>query len=46
MYSAIVLAGGSGTRMKNNIPKQYMLLAGKPIIMHTLERLDMIDSIE
>lgn len=41
----VLLAGGSGTRMKNPMPKQYMLLAGKPVIMHTLERIDAIDQI-
>ena len=45
MYSAILLAGGLGSRIKNDVPKQFILLAGKPIIMHTLERLEKIDSI-
>lgn len=45
MYSVVLLAGGKGSRMKNSIPKQYMLLAGKPVIMHTLERIDTIDEI-
>ena len=45
-YSLILLSGGTGTRMNNNIPKQYMMLAGKPIIMHTLERIDKIESID
>ena len=34
----IVAAGGSGTRMKSDIPKQFMLLANKPIILHTIQR--------
>lgn len=34
---AIVVAGGSGTRMKSELPKQFIKLAGKPILMHTLE---------
>ena len=34
---AIIVAGGVGTRMKSNIPKQFMLLKGKPILMHTIE---------
>ena len=45
MYSVVLLAGGKGSRMMNSIPKQYMLLAGKPVIMHTLERIDTIDEI-
>lgn len=45
MYSVVLLAGGKGSRMKNSIPKQYMLLSGKPVIMHTLERIDTIKEI-
>lgn len=37
-YWAIVPAAGSGSRMNNNRPKQYLHLHGKPIIQHTLER--------
>lgn len=33
---AIVFAGGSGTRMGNAIPKQFMEVAGCPILAHTL----------
>ncbi|MDR1616650.1 MAG: 2-C-methyl-D-erythritol 4-phosphate cytidylyltransferase [Syntrophomonadaceae bacterium] len=45
-YSAIILAGGAGTRMKQASPKQFLLLAGKPMFMHTLERLEKISSIK
>lgn len=34
---AIIVAGGSGTRMQSELPKQFLLLAGKPILMHTIE---------
>jgi 2-C-methyl-D-erythritol 4-phosphate cytidylyltransferase len=33
---ALIVAGGTGTRMGSEIPKQFLLLAGKPILMHTL----------
>ncbi|NLJ91378.1 MAG: 2-C-methyl-D-erythritol 4-phosphate cytidylyltransferase [Clostridiales bacterium] len=33
---AIVLAAGSGSRMKSNTPKQYMDLGGKPVIYYSL----------
>ena len=45
-YTFILLSGGIGKRMQNSIPKQYMLLAGKPMIMHVLEKIDEIDEIE
>ncbi len=45
MYSAILLSGGKGTRVKKEIPKQYLLLAGKPIIMHSLERIDQLSEV-
>jgi len=45
MISFILLSGGSGTRMNKPIPKQYLLLAGKPVIIHILERIDDIAEI-
>lgn len=36
--AAVVVAGGSGKRMKAGIPKQFIMLKGKPILIHTLER--------
>lgn len=46
MYSAIILAGGSGSRMHQSMPKQFLALAGKPMILHTLERLERIGTID
>jgi len=40
MNLAVVLSGGTGARMGADIPKQYMELAGKPILVHTLEQLE------
>jgi len=34
----IVVAGGKGTRMGTEIPKQFLELNGKAIILHTLEK--------
>jgi 2-C-methyl-D-erythritol 4-phosphate cytidylyltransferase len=34
---AIIVAGGTGTRMGNNIPKQFMLLNGKPVLYYSLK---------
>lgn len=35
----IVPAAGSGSRMQSNTPKQYLSLAGDPVLSHTLKRL-------
>jgi len=35
---AIIVAGGAGSRMKSEIPKQFIELGGLPILMHTLNR--------
>jgi len=31
------MAGGTGTRMKSQVPKQFLLLKGIPVLMHTME---------
>lgn len=36
-FTLIVVAGGSGKRMLTETPKQFLLLAGKPILMRTIE---------
>ncbi len=46
MVSAILLAGGAGKRMHQSVPKQFLPLAGRPMIFHTLERFERIDTIE
>lgn len=35
---ALIVAGGSGLRMGTTVPKQFLLLNGKPVLMHTIER--------
>ena len=32
----VVVAGGSGSRMGGNLPKQFMLLDGQPILARTI----------
>ena len=34
---AVIVAGGSGTRMGNVIPKQFLLLKGKPLLWYTID---------
>jgi 2-C-methyl-D-erythritol 4-phosphate cytidylyltransferase len=33
---ALIVAGGKGTRIKSKLPKQFLALAGIPILMHTI----------
>ena len=37
MNAAIIIAGGVGSRMKMDIPKQFIHIYGKPVIIYTLE---------
>lgn len=49
MNIAIIIAGGSGNRMGQDIPKQFISVYDKPIIIYTLESFQkhpMIDAIE
>ncbi len=49
MNIAIIIAGGSGNRMGQDIPKQFINVYDKPILMYTLEgfqRHPMVDAIE
>lgn len=41
----IVLAAGKGTRMGREVPKQFLRLAGKPLLIHTLEVFEQLDEI-
>ncbi|MCP4310100.1 MAG: 2-C-methyl-D-erythritol 4-phosphate cytidylyltransferase [Bacteroidetes bacterium] len=43
MNAVVVVAGGSGRRMGGPVPKQYLNLQGKPVIIHTLERFYQFD---
>lgn len=36
--SVIIVAGGSGSRMGGGVPKQFLELAGRPVLAHTVER--------
>ena len=34
----VIVAGGTGKRMGAEVPKQFLELAGRPVLMHTIER--------
>lgn len=47
MNYAGILAGGKGTRMgKTDLPKQFLMLGEKPIIIHTIEQFIVADKID
>lgn len=49
MNIAIIIAGGSGSRMGQDIPKQFINVYDKPVLIYTLEsfqRHELIDAIE
>ena len=37
-YNVIIVAGGTGSRMQSKIPKQFIEINGKPILIHTIEK--------
>ena len=43
---AIIFAGGTGVRMKADIPKQFLKIYDKEIIIHTLEKFQYNDNID
>lgn len=43
-HTIIITAGGIGKRMGGEIPKQFLLLAGKPVLMHTIKRFYQFDN--
>lgn len=49
MNIAIILAGGTGSRIKSDIPKQFIELSGQMMIMHSLQPFgesEMVDNIQ
>jgi 2-C-methyl-D-erythritol 4-phosphate cytidylyltransferase len=38
MNYALIVAGGNGKRMNNALPKQFIELEGKPILLHTIQK--------
>ena len=49
MNIAIILAGGTGTRVGANVPKQFIEIQGRPVLAYTIERFEKhpdVDAIE
>lgn len=46
-YAAVVLSAGKGTRMNSATPKQYLMLAGKPVLYYSLHAFEksMVDEV-
>ncbi|MEY4911115.1 MAG: hypothetical protein RL761_778 [Pseudomonadota bacterium] len=40
---ALIPCGGSGSRAQSEIPKQYRVIAGKPMVMHTLAAFEQVN---
>ena len=40
---AIIVAGGTGSRMRGDMPKQFMLLNGKPVIQYSIDAFHAFD---
>jgi 2-C-methyl-D-erythritol 4-phosphate cytidylyltransferase len=45
MNIAIIAAAGAGTRLASDRPKQFLLLAGTPVLVHTLKVFEQCESI-
>lgn len=43
-HHVIIVAGGSGSRMNNAVPKQFMILAGKPVLAYSIEKFRAFDA--
>lgn len=46
MNTAIIVAAGSGKRFSSDVPKQFVEILGKPILIHTLERFELCPAID
>jgi 2-C-methyl-D-erythritol 4-phosphate cytidylyltransferase / 2-C-methyl-D-erythritol 2,4-cyclodiphosphate synthase len=42
----VIAAGGTGTRMNAGVPKQFLEMAGKPILLHTIEAVSCLEAVD
>ena len=43
---AVILAGGRGSRMNSDVPKQYMKAAGYPILYYSIKAFEQCDAVD
>jgi 2-C-methyl-D-erythritol 4-phosphate cytidylyltransferase/2-C-methyl-D-erythritol 2,4-cyclodiphosphate synthase len=43
--AAVIAAGGTGIRMNSSVPKQFLEIAGKPILLRTIENISSIEEV-
>ena len=43
--AVIVAAGGTGTRMQSSVPKQFLDISGKPVLLHTVESIASLEEV-
>jgi 2-C-methyl-D-erythritol 4-phosphate cytidylyltransferase / 2-C-methyl-D-erythritol 2,4-cyclodiphosphate synthase len=43
--AVVIAAGGTGTRMQSNVPKQFIALAGKSILLHTVQGIASLEQV-
>lgn len=44
--SVVIFAGGTGSRMQSEKPKQFLEVDNKPIIVHTLDHFQKNESVQ
>jgi 2-C-methyl-D-erythritol 4-phosphate cytidylyltransferase len=43
--AAVIAAGGTGIRMNSSVPKQFLKISGKPILLHTIDCIASLEEI-
>ena len=43
--NVVIVAAGKGTRLQSELPKPFLSIAGKPILVHTLRRFAPIEAV-
>jgi 2-C-methyl-D-erythritol 4-phosphate cytidylyltransferase / 2-C-methyl-D-erythritol 2,4-cyclodiphosphate synthase len=43
--AAVIAAGGTGTRMQSGVPKQFLEISGKPVLLRTVESIASLEEV-